>query len=111
MPLYSFRLEAQDGSGHFRQGTTEAESKDDARNWLELQELQKATFRLTDERAAELCDEYGADSVDELPKVPKLGAPQEAKAAFRAMTVRDRAHLNIHRQTKPYKLVKLEEVK
>jgi hypothetical protein len=110
MPLYRFRLEAQDGSGHIRQGTTEADSDVAARNWLELRELQFATFTLDDGRIAELCADHDVETLDDLPAAAPVAASEEEKAAFRALPVRDRSHLNLHRQEQPYKLVELEEV-
>jgi hypothetical protein len=107
MPLYQFRLEAQDGSGHFRQGTIAASSKEEAKLVLEERERDFAAFTLDDERVAELLQTHGADSLDALPKAAPLKATEEEKAEFRALPVRDRAHLNLHRQAKPYKLVKL----
>ena len=111
MPTFRFRLEAQDGSGHFRSGTTEAETRDAAKSFLEEREAQFVAFTLDDERAAELCKIYGVESVDELPSPAPASASEADKAAFRELAVRDRSHVNLHRQSKPYKLVSLVEVK
>jgi len=109
MPIFHFRLEAQDGSGHFRQGSIESESEAHARMVLEERERDNAAFQLDDGRIAELLDEHGAESLDELPHAAAAKASEAEKAAFRALPVRDRSHLNLHRQTKPYRLVKLEQ--
>jgi hypothetical protein len=106
MPLYEFRLEAQDGSGHFRQGTIEADTKDVAQATLEMRELEYTLYRLGDDpnwdqAAAEAL--HGADTLDAalaLPKGEKMPAHLPPKV---------RAKLALHRQAKPYKIVKLTE--
>lgn len=109
--LFDFRLEAQDGSGHFRQGRISANDRAEAKRVLEEREAAFAAFELPEERQAEIAEENGYESFDAIPKVPKMGSSDEERAEFRSLPVRDRAHVNLHRQAKPYKLVKLEEVK
>lgn len=110
MPLYDYRTEAQDGSGHFRQGTQQADSKEHARLVIEERERDFAAFRLSDEHRAELLEAYGAD-VDELPQAAPVDASEGEKDAFRVLHVKHRAWVNLHRQEKPYKLVDLKESK
>lgn len=98
MPLFRFRLEATDGAKtaagtpHYREGTTEAATKEEARLWLEQCERDYAAFQSPD--------------IDDLTERESL-----AQAAGAILPPKERAHLAIHRQTKPYKLVSLEEVK
>jgi hypothetical protein len=120
MPNYDFRLESQDGSGHYREGTisitdidmenTGAETPEAAaRAILEERERDFAAFALAPEHEAELQAEYGVGS-DELPHAAPLDASEEEKADFRGLKVQHRAWLNLHRQEQPYKLKSLKEV-
>jgi len=111
VPIFSFRLEAKDGSGHFRQGRIEAPDETAARVILQKREFDRAVYQMPDELAAEICEAYGVKSVDDLPSRAPIGAPQEDSADFRTLEVRYRANLNIHRQAEPYELTDLEEVK
>jgi type II secretory pathway component PulF len=110
MPIYDFHLEAQDGSGHFRQGVTEAESRQDALDFLEKREARIVAFELSEEHEAELEREYGAAG-GELPAAAPRDASEEEKAEFRRLRVKHRAWLNAHRQTQPYALVYLKKRK
>lgn len=124
MQFFDFRLEAQDGSGHYREGTISIGEKDlevagaktakeAARILLERQEARKVAFQLGDEHVAELeapPDQggYGRPIGELLDLHPApLKATEEEKAPFRALNVKHRAWLNLHRQEKPYKLVSL----
>ena len=84
MPLYRFRLQAQD-SENYRQGTTEAESKEAAHEYLVQREERYVFYRLDTAEMAE---------VEAEPDTP-----------------RNRARRAIHAQVQPYELVSLEEVK
>lgn len=104
MKLFQFRLEAQDGSGHFRRGTIEAESKDQARAILEEREQVSALYRLDTDELSELEAKEAAHRAD-----------LEAKGALTPQTKllagRERAQLALHRQEQPYKLTSLSERK
>ena len=52
MPIFSFRLDAQDGSGHFRSGRIEAASAEVARAALEEREARHVAFRMDAGRTA-----------------------------------------------------------
>lgn len=111
MPIFEFRLEAQDDSGHFRSGTGEYESKEIAREFLEGREAKFVGFELNGELEKELLETYGVKSIGELPQAAPVAATEEEKQPFRELKVNHRAWLNLHRQGKPYKLVSLREVK
>lgn len=87
MPKFVARLEATDGSGHFRRTVIYADTIDRARDILERRELGYATFRLT------------ADEIAELEK-------KEADAAKKGLRLSpdDRQKLVYHRQAEPYQL-------
>lgn len=84
MPKFIARLEAQDGSGHFRRVRIFADSETAARVFLESRELRSAGFQLDDAELAKL----------------------EAKDR---LSGGDRAKLALHNQEQPYVLVSLEE--
>jgi hypothetical protein len=118
MPLFEFRLEAQDESGNFRRGTTEAESEEAARAHLLAQEDEYAGFTLDEGGLAEhdkLVDTLAKfhkiklDAGDDAGPVEKFHALKEAGHAG-ILPPQVRAHLAFHHQPAPYKLVKLEEV-
>lgn len=108
MPRYDVRLEAQDGSGHFRTTSVEAADKKEARQKIERNEYALAAFQLDAEQQRDLCDRYDAKSVDELPKPAARDASDEDKAPFRALEARDRGLLVSHWQEQPYKVVSIE---
>jgi hypothetical protein len=120
--LFEFRTEAQDGSGHFRRGQIEAESREAAKAALERQEFQRAAYQIDPDRARQVLEAAGvkvpsaaqlADlhkELEALPKPAKPEASEEDKAEFRQFSVNHRAWLNIHRQEQPYKLVHLRKV-
>lgn len=133
MPLFRFRLEAQDGSGHIREGTGNYEDEEKAREFLEGRENKFVAFHLSHSLLTELGDTYGfevpsppqdysdeaaletyenevAAVLDQLPYAAPIDATEEEKAEFRKLRVNHRAWLNLHRQGEPYKLVDLEEV-
>jgi type II secretory pathway component PulF len=93
MPKFVARLEAQDGSGHYRRSVIMADSKQEARNILEQRETRNAYYRLT-------TDELSALETKE--KKLKEGERLAGK---------ERSQLTLHRQAEPYKLVSLEEEK
>lgn len=93
MPKFVARLEAQDGSGHYRRSVIEADSKEEARTVLEEREETYALYRLTTDELADLESKEGA-----LPEGARLPG-------------RERSQLALHRQEKPYKLVSLTEEK
>lgn len=82
---FAFRLEAQDGSGHFRQGAIAASSREEAKSWLEQREQEYAFYRLDSDELADAQADPG--------------------------TAANRSRLALHEQAKPYKLVKLEKAK
>lgn len=104
MPLYEFRLEAQDDSGHFRRGTIDAVDKDEAKRYLLEREEVSALFRLDTVELAAL-EEKEAAHRDEL-EAKGLLTPQT-----KLLAGKDRADLALHRQAAPYKLVSLTERK
>lgn len=110
MPLFRFRLEATDGSGHFRSGMTEAGSEDEARIQLGLREYQHAAYKLDPEREAVLLETYGVKTLEDLPHPAPVEASEEEKAEYRQLKGQHRTWLVIHRQQTPYELVELEEV-
>lgn len=93
MPKFRFRLEAQDDSGHYREGTGVFDSEAEARAYLEQKEQGAAAYRL---------------DTDELKEAEK--AAKDAASNGVAAPGNVRAKLALHRQAEPYKLVKLEEV-
>lgn len=116
MPLYEARLEATDGSGHFRVTRLQAADKKTAERQVRRLELRRVLYEISDEDAAAILDRVEEasgkrpDSIDELPKAAPLDASDEQKAAFRALDVADRARLHTHFQTEPYELVSIEAV-
>ena len=69
MPIFRVHLEAQDGSGHFRRTTLEAEDAAQARALCERAELKKVLYELPQELQLELCARYASGSglpVDEI---------------------------------------------
>lgn len=109
MPAYSFRLEAPDGSGHFRVGTIYTDTEEEARALLEFREHRRAAFKMNEDQEAEVLANAGVDSIDDLPERADIGAPPEDSAAFRALPAAHRAWVATHRQAQPFDLVSLEE--
>jgi hypothetical protein len=109
MPLFRVRLEAQDGSGHFRSTSLEAPDKEAAKRFCERMELKRVLFEIPAQMQAALCAEYEVDSIDDLPKATARSAADEDKAAFRALKGNDRARLHAHYQSEPYKVTKVEQ--
>lgn len=103
--LFRFRLEAPDESGHFRQGTIDAESREAAEAFLMEREARFVAFSLPADRVADLADKDG-----NLPTPAPRDADESEKAAFRSLHVRTRAHLVAHHQSAPYVLVELEAI-
>jgi hypothetical protein len=92
VPLFRFKMESQEDD-HYRQGTCEFPSKDEARAELLRREEERAVpFRLPDDELAQL-------------------EQAEQGRGFTGLSSRERSALHTHRQVKPYKLVRLEEVK
>lgn len=88
MPRYYARLEATDGSGHFRFVTIHADSEAEARAAIMRREHGFAAFRLdTDELA---------DVEKQAAQAEKQGVPVPPDA---------RSKLALHHQTEPYELV------
>jgi hypothetical protein len=110
MPIFRFRLEAQNDSGHYRSGSINADTKEAAQLFLEEMERDRAAYQMPTDRQTELCDQYGVAGIEDLPNAAPVDASEDEKALFRQLAVRDRSHLNLHRQEKPYKLVTLEQV-
>ena len=108
MPRFEVRLEAQDGSGHFRQTSGYFPDKKAAQRHCERMELRRALFTLDAEQAADLCERYGVTSVDELPKAAPRAASDAKKAPFRELKPQDRSRLHAHYQEQPYKVVSVE---
>jgi hypothetical protein len=127
MPRYEVRLEAQDGTGHFRVTRLDAADKDDAKRQCERMELKRVLFELTDDQKHELLERYEVDvkatgpegvltsadlekGIGELPIPAALDASADDKAEFRALAVEDRARLHTHFQSEPYEVVSVEKV-
>lgn len=91
MPKYVARLEAQDGSGHYRRSAIQADTVEEARAILEQREQKYASFQLNP-----------AD-LDEL-EAKEAALPEGARLAGK-----ERAQLAFHRQALPYTLVSIEE--
>lgn len=90
MPLYRFQMKAGDGSGEMRRGTIAVPSKDLVIATLEEREQEYVAYQLPD---------------DEVEEIKRL------EAEHQRVTQSLRAHSILHRQDKPYKLSKIEEVK
>lgn len=88
MPRYYARLEATDGSGHFRFISIHSPSEEEARAVLERREQTFAAFRLDTEELAE-CERLIA----------------EAEAEGKAAPPDVRSKLALHNQAEPYELV------
>lgn len=86
MPLYDYRLEAQDGSGEFRVGHVWGDTKEKARARLVLLEERAVEYTLSDEDLARA----------------KAGDPELGNA---------KGKLAVHNQSEPYKIVRLEPAK
>lgn len=110
MPRYEVRLEAQDGSGHFRLTRLVTDTAEQARRRCERLELRNVLFQLSDEQTAELLERYEAATLDELPRPAALDADLSEKQPFRALQTPDRARLTAHRQEQPYAVVSVREV-
>lgn len=112
MPKFAFRLEAQDGSGHYRVGSGVFDSEQEAREHLEQKERQIVDYRLTIEQVDELVA-LALPEGDDKARV-KLAKELVDKGldadGFRGLPPRVRAAVATHQQAGPYKLVKLEEV-
>ncbi len=104
MKVFEFRLEAQDDSGHFRQGTVEAENKSAATEWLLNREDEYALYRLD-------TDELSGLESKESDHRASLEAAGTLTTQTKLLAGRERAMLALHRQEKPYKLVSLSERK
>lgn len=102
MPIYEFRLEAQDDSGHFRRGTIEAVDKADAKRTLEEREQVNALYRLDQ-------DELAALEAKEQAHREQLEADGLLTPQTKLLAGKERATLALHRQEMPYKLVSLKE--
>lgn len=103
MPVFDVRLEAQDGSGHYRHSAIQAADADEARATLEGREREYEMYRLDTAEIGELEREHGSDVIAEA-----LEAPKEAKMPA-GLPANVRAKLAIHRQSKPYKIVSVKE--
>lgn len=104
------RLEAQDGSGHFRRMTVYAPSEVDARLFIERTEMQKSWFRLTTDQVAKLAADYELDEHQVADLIENgTGDINHAgeSAVWRRLSAADRANVELHRQSAPYKLVHL----
>ncbi len=104
MKVFEFRLEAQDDSGHFRRGTIEAESKEQAKSILLEREEINALYRIEQDELGDLENQEEAHRADLESK--GLLTPQT-----KLLAGRERAQLALHRQEQPYKLVSLSERK
>lgn len=127
MRRFEVKLEAQDGSGHFRVVRLAAPSKEKAREHCERTEYAIAAWQLDEQRAAELLDTYAPkkvnvpdgegrlaalhEALENLPKPAALDAKPEKKAPFLELDARARGLLQTHFQTEPYKVVSVQEVK
>jgi hypothetical protein len=119
--IYEFRLEATDGSGHFRQGAINADSEHEARVTLEYRELVNTRYRIDqDEFAAIAARRFPAPdnaTAGELKAIDKRRADlAEALAAdgitadgYAQLAGNDRAKVAFHHQPSPYELVRLAE--
>lgn len=91
MPKFVARLEAQDGSGHFRRVTGIFDTEQEFRDLLESRENGYAAYRLDTEELADLEAREAA-----LEEGQKLSALERSKLA-------------LHRQADPYVLVSIDE--
>lgn len=104
MPLYDVRLEAADGSGHFRNSTIAADSEKEARDTLEAREREYELYRLDTAEIAALEETYGKALIQKA-----LALPKEAKLSEHVdLPSNVRTTLVLHRQPKPYKIVSLK---
>lgn len=110
MPRYEVRLEAQDGSGHFRVTRLMAEDEKAAQKACERKELELVLYQLSDADKAEILEATGAKTLAGVPKAAKLDASDKEKAPFRALDPAHRARLAAHRQEEPFKVVSVTEV-
>lgn len=119
---YEVRLEAQDGSGHFRVMRLDADTKQAARRACERKELEMVLWEIPDDRIVDLLERAGlavpesrarADliaALEQFPKPAKIDAPREEKRVFLdSLTQGDRAMLHTHFQEQPYKVVSVKE--
>jgi hypothetical protein len=103
MPVYHFRLEAVDGSGHKRTGGVFAESTDEAEQILLPREAEYTIYRLTTAEIEEYAKAHGE-------AVVKAALEAKGKAKMPSeLTAKARAEFAIHRQEKPYRLANLKE--
>lgn len=109
MPRYHFRLEAQDGSGHFRQGTVISPSEEEVRAFLERSEIGKTGYRLTTEEHDEI-----AAVLDELANVEQVvfrktadlaGKLEQLLTAGVKVAGDVRMRITTHAQEHPYLIV------
>ena len=110
MALFEVRLEAQDGSGHYRITRLQADDADAARKQCERKELELVLYQLTPADEQAVLKAAKADTLDDVPHTAALDAPAEEKAAFRALSPEHRAKVHAHRQEEPYAVVSVEEV-
>lgn len=127
MPRYEVRLEAQDGSGHFRLTRIDAPTKQAAKRVCERRELEMVLWEIPDDRIVDLLQRAGVDvpkadgggpptreqlvaALEQFPKPAKLSASREEKRVFLdSLSQGDRAMLHTHFQEQPYKVVSVKE--
>ena len=126
MPLYDFRLEAQDGSGHYRAGTIQSLSEAQARATLTGREQRAAEYRLTQITFDEDHPDGVETPTDAFRERIRNAFPALSAKAQEALTGRlldegigmdgfyslpggVRAAVAAHHQAAPYKLVDLKE--
>lgn len=107
MPTYRYLLKAQDGSGEVRRGVSRSHPDKDTLEQSLLAREQKLTdFRVSPEQITTILKQ-GFLSEAEVAKVLERGT----KRAGKFVPLPHRAHLNAHRQEKPYLIEKIEEVR
>jgi hypothetical protein len=102
MPLYEVRLEAQDGSGHYRKTTLLADTEEAASARCEESERAMVAFRIDPGKAAEILDGRPEKTIDEIDLDPANVRAQFAGA--------HRAWLLTHAQDTPYEVTSVTEL-
>jgi Type II secretory pathway, component PulF len=119
MPVFDWRTEAKDGSGHFRNGSVRADTKKDAERIIRRRELKLAAHEMEPEFEAALLEQYGLASIDDFPQMPprtgnpddKVKVDEKGNLLWHGLPGSVRSQIAAHRLEEPYELVECKERK
>lgn len=108
MAIFEFKMVHPDNPDHWREGTVEAETKEEAKATLEAHEQKKVDHRLTTDDFTDLAKKViGPEASDnQLKKLSDRMINQGMKMEeYDYLPVEVRGLIQIHHQSKPYKFV------